>query len=195
MIQKRIAVAITGASGTQYGVRLTQVLLQEGHHVHLMISEAAWQVFYEELGWDTSNREKILQEWMGWGDLEYHTMRDFKAPIASGSYPADGMVVVPCSMGTLSSIAHGASRNLLERAADVMLKEGRTLILVPRETPLNQIHLENMLKLAQVGAKIIPAMPGFYHHPQTMEDLIDFVVGKVLDNLGVEHHLFRRWGE
>ncbi|WP_048602317.1 UbiX family flavin prenyltransferase [Rubeoparvulum massiliense] len=195
MVQKRIAVAITGASGAQYGVRLTQVLLQEGHHVHLMISEAAWQVFYEELGWDTSNREVILQDWMRSGDLEYHTMRDFKAPIASGSYPADGMVVVPCSMGTLSSIAHGASRNLLERAADVMLKEGRTLILVPRETPLNQIHLENMLKLAQVGAKIIPAMPGFYHHPQTMEDLIDFVVGKVLDNLGVEHHLFRRWGE
>ena len=194
MQQKRIAVGITGASGAQYGIRLLQVLLQAGHHVHLMVSDAAWQVFREEMGWDPSKREAILAEWASWGELEYHTMRDFRAPIASGSYPCDGMVVIPCSMGTLSSIAHGASRNLLERSADVMLKEGRTLIMVPRETPLNQIHLQNMLTLAQAGAKILPAMPGFYHQPTTIDELIDFVVGKVLDNLRVEHHLFRRWG-
>jgi len=195
--QKKFAVGITGASGVIYGVRLVQELLRNGHLVHLMVTEAGWQVFHDELGWDTTNRPEILERhFSSYGSsFYYHTLRDFYAPIASGSYQHDGMVVVPCSMGTLSGIAHGASGNLLERAADVTLKEGRKLVLVPRETPLNQIHLENMLKITQVGGRILPAMPGFYQLPQTMEDLINFVVGKTLDALGVSHSLFKRWGE
>lgn len=196
--QKIITIGITGASGSIYAIRLVEELVKLGHRLHLIISEAGWQVFSDELGWDTQERAKILEERFGVGrqsDVYYHGLREFSAPIASGSYRSDGMVIVPCSMGTLSAIAHGASNNLLERAADVMLKEGNKLILVPRETPLNQIHLENMLKVAQAGGKILPAMPAFYHLPQSMEDLIDFVVGKILDALDIEHSLFRRWGD
>ncbi|GAA0360643.1 UbiX family flavin prenyltransferase [Bacillus horti] len=195
--QRIFAVGITGASGGIYGVRLTQNLLSLGHKVHLIITEAGWQVFKEELELDTSNREQVIEEqFLAYGgELHYHTLRDFNAPIASGSYQCEGMIIIPCSMGTLSGIAHGASGNLLERAADVMLKEGRKLILVPRETPLNQIHLENMLKVTQAGGKILPAMPGYYHLPKTMDDLINFLVGKALDSLQVEHNLFKRWGE
>ncbi|WP_202080009.1 UbiX family flavin prenyltransferase [Caldalkalibacillus salinus] len=194
--KKTIAVGITGASGGVYGVRLTQELLKLGHHVHLMVTEAGWQVFYEELGLDTSDRERVIMEQFGdqGAHFSYHTLRDFRAPIASGSYRCDGMIVIPCSMGTLSGIAHGASGNLLERSADVMLKEGRKLVLVPRETPLNQIHLENMLKITQAGGKILPAMPGFYHVPETLDDVIRFLVGKALDALDIDHSLFRRWG-
>jgi 4-hydroxy-3-polyprenylbenzoate decarboxylase len=194
---KSIAVGITGASGGIYGVRLTQELLKMGHTVHLMITEAGWQVFKEELLLDTNDRNRLIEEQFGqYGNtLHYHTLRDFKAPIASGSYRCDGMIVIPCSMGTLSGIANGASGNLLERAADVMLKENRKLILVPRETPFNRIHLENMLKVTQAGGKILPAMPGFYHLPQSMDDLIDFLVGKALDALDIPHSLFKRWGE
>ncbi|MGG1573824.1 UbiX family flavin prenyltransferase [Fictibacillus sp. NRS-1165] len=195
---KNFAVGITGASGAIYGVRLVQELLKSGHKVHLMVTEAGWQVFHEELGWDTEDRETILQEHFqkdSTGELHYHTLRNFKAPIASGSYQNSGMIIIPCSMGTLSGIAHGASGNLLERAADVMLKEGRKLVLVPRETPLNSIHLENMLKVTQAGGKILPAMPGYYQLPKTLDDLVDFLVGKALDSLGVQHDLFRRWGE
>src|SRR6185369_5457820 len=131
----------------------------------------------------------------GGGDrLAYYAEDDFYAPIASGSSAADAMVVVPCSMGTLSRISCGNSGNLLERSADVMLKEGRPLVLVPRETPLNAIHLEHMLKLARLGVRIVPAMPAFYQRPQSLDDLVNFVVGKVLDSLGVEQSLFRRWG-
>jgi 4-hydroxy-3-polyprenylbenzoate decarboxylase len=196
--KKIIAVGITGASGAVYGVRLTQQLLTLGHTVHLIVTEAGWQVFFEELGWDTSNRESIIEnQFRSYGGiLYYHTLRDFRAPIASGSYRSDAMIIIPCSMGTLSGIAHGASGNLLERSADVMLKEGKRLILVPRETPLNQIHLENMLKVTQAGGKILPAMPGYYHLPKTMDDLINFLVGKALDSLGIDDHtLFQRWGE
>ncbi|RXJ03943.1 UbiX family flavin prenyltransferase [Anaerobacillus alkaliphilus] len=195
--EKIFTVGITGASGAIYGVRLVQELLKTDYKVHLIITEAGWQVFKEELLFETSDREKLLNELFinSKGNLHYHTLRDFTAPIASGSYRNEGMVIIPCSMGTLSGIAHGASGNLLERTADVMLKEGRKLLLVPRETPLNQIHLENMLKVSQVGGKIIPAMPGFYQLPKTMDDLINFVVGKVLDNIGVDHQLFTRWGD
>lgn len=195
--KKIFAVGITGASGAVYGVRLTQNLLKLGHKVHLIITEAGWQVFKDELQFDTSDREKLIKEqFQAFGDdLHYHTLRDFYAPIASGSYQCDGMIIIPCSMGTLSGIANGASGNLLERAADVMLKEGRKLILVPRETPLNQIHLENMLRVVQTGGKILPAMPGYYHLPQTMDDIINFLVGKALDALQVDHTLFKRWGE
>ncbi len=194
---KIVAVGITGASGAIYGVRLTQELLTLGHTVHLMITEAAWQVLQQELGWFLENKEDIIQEKFSSinGKLYYHTLRDFNAPIASGSYQADGMVVVPCSMGTLSKIANGTSSNLLERAADVMLKEGKQLVVVPRETPLNTIHIENMLTLSRAGAKILPAMPGYYHQPKTIDHLVDHLVGKILDSLGVQHSLFKRWGE
>jgi 4-hydroxy-3-polyprenylbenzoate decarboxylase len=191
-------VGITGASGAIYGVRVVQELLKAGHLVHLMVTEAGWQVFRDELDWQTDDREALLQEHMQQdfpGKLYYWGLRDFNCPAASGSYRCDGMIVVPCSMGTLSGLAHGASGNLLERVADVMIKEGRRLVLVPRETPLNAIHLENMLKLSRLGVRIMPAMPGYYQKPQTMEDLINFVVGKALDALDVPHSLFRRWGE
>jgi flavin prenyltransferase len=194
---KIFAVGITGASGGIYGVRLVQELLKAGHKVHLIVTEAGWQVFREELEWNTENREKLLEDKFPShnGELLYHELRDFNAPIASGSYKCDGMIIIPCSMGTLSGIAHGASGNLLERAADVMLKERKKLILMPRETPLNAIHLDNMQKIVQAGGQILPAMPGFYHMPKTLDDLINFLVGKALDNLGVDHHLFTRWGD
>lgn len=191
-------VGITGASGSIYGVRLVQELLKQEHKVHLIITEAGWQVFKEELEWDTTDRDGILTKRFiqkGNGELHYHHLRDFTAPIASGSYRSDAMVIIPCSMGTLSGVANGASGNLLERTADVILKEGKKLVLVPRETPLHSIHLENMLKLSRMGARMVPAMPGFYHMPQTLDDLVNFVVGKVLDTLDVPHSLFRRWGD
>jgi flavin prenyltransferase len=195
---KTFTIGITGASGAVYGIRLVQEILKNGHKVHLVVTEAGWQVFKEELLWDTGNREACLEEHFaifGKERFHYHTLRDFNAPIASGSYQNDGMVIIPCSMGTLSGIAHGASGNLLERTADVMLKESRKLILVPRETPLHKIHLENMIKVTEAGGKIVPAMPGFYHLPKSMDDLVNFLVGKVLDNLGVHHELFTRWGD
>ncbi|WP_052144675.1 UbiX family flavin prenyltransferase [Halalkalibacter okhensis] len=190
-------VGITGASGAIYGVRLVQQLLTESYKVHLILTEAAWRVFQEELLLNIDDRDRVIQDLFGkyGGELHTHHLHDYGAPIASGSYQNDGMIIIPCSMGTLSGIAHGASGNLLERTADVMLKEGRKLVLVPRETPLNQLHLENMLRVSKVGAKILPAMPGFYHLPKTMDDLVNFLVGKALDSLGVEHELFTRWGE
>jgi flavin prenyltransferase len=194
---KPLIVGITGASGSIYGIRLTSVLLEMDCEVHLVITQAGWRVIKEELGWDTTNREAALEAAFGHypGKLVYHVIGDIGASIASGSFRVDGMIVMPCSMGSLSAIAHGTSDNLLARAADVMMKEGRELILVPRETPLHAIHLENMLKLARLGVKIIPAMPAFYYGPATMDDLVDFMVGKVLDSLRIEHQLFRRWGE
>lgn len=195
--QKAIVVGITGASGSVYGVKLIETLLEMEFTVHLVVSGAGWRVLKEELGWKSSNREETLQGQFGHlpGKLVYHNVADIGASIASGSFLTYGMIVMPCSMGTLSSIASGASDNLMARAADVMLKEGRPLVLVPRETPLHAIHLENMLKLARLGVRIIPAMPAFYFGPQTIDDLVKFLVGKVLDNLGIEHALFKRWGD
>lgn len=194
--KKTIVVGITGASGSIYGVKLIETLLQMEFLVHLVVSNAGWRVIKEELGWNTADREEVLRAKFGRfpGKLVYHPIADIGASIASGSFLTQGMIIMPCSMGTLSSIASGASDNLMARAADVMLKEGRPLVLVPRETPLHAIHLENMLKLARLGVRIIPAMPAFYFGPQTIDDLVAFLVGKVLDNLGIEHALFRRWG-
>lgn len=190
-------VGITGASGAVYGVRLTETLLSLGYPVHLVVSSAGWRVIKEELGWNVTDREGALKERFGRGpgSFEYHPVADIGATIASGSFRTQGMIIMPCSMGTLSAVANGSSDNLMTRAADVMLKEGRPLVLVPRETPLHAIHLENMLKLSRLGVRIIPAMPAFYFGPQTLDDMVDFMVGKVLDSFGIDHELFRRWGE
>ncbi|WP_096434866.1 UbiX family flavin prenyltransferase [Alteribacter populi] len=194
---KRVfTVGITGASGAVYGVRLVNALLKADHQVHLIVTEAGWQVFYHELNEDTTDRASCLERlFLNEKDLQIHTLQDFSAPIASGSYKNDGMIIIPCSMGTMAKIAQGISSNLLERTADVMLKEKRPLVIVPRETPLHSIHLGNMKIIGDMGGLIVPAMPGFYHQPQTLDDVINFVVGKVLDQLDVSHDLFTRWGE
>lgn len=190
-------IGITGASGGVYGVRLCRFLLDMGHTLHLVISDAGWRVLSDELGWNAGKRRETLREqFPDSGDrLIYHPVQDIGASIASGSFRTEGMVVIPCSMGTLSAFAHGNSNNLIQRAADVMLKEGRRLIIVPRETPLHSIHLENMLTLSRMGARIIPAMPAFYNKPLTLDEVIDFLVGKVMDTMGIDHDIYRRWGE
>ncbi|MDF2669066.1 MAG: putative aromatic acid decarboxylase [Paenibacillus sp.] len=187
-------VGITGASGAIYGVRLIEAMLAQHIPVHVVITDAGWRVLHEELEWNAARRQETLQEKFG-GQVRYYPNQDIGANVASGSFLTSGMVIVPCSMGTLSSIAHGSSDNLMERAADVILKEGRRLFLVPRETPLHAIHLDNMLKLSRMGVRIIPAMPAFYHKPKSMDELIDFMVGKVLDNMEIEHDLYKRWGD
>jgi len=195
----RWVVGITGASGAVYGIRLCRELLAAGYRLHLVVSDAGWRVLKEELDWDAARRTDSLDAAFDGalrdGRMIYHPLSDIGATIASGSFRCDGMVVIPCSMGSLAAIAAGASTNLLTRAADVMLKEGRPLLLVPRETPLHAIHLENMLKLSRLGVRIIPAMPAFYNGPQTLDDIVAFMVGKVLDNMGVIHNTYRRWGE
>ncbi|OBZ17791.1 UbiX family flavin prenyltransferase [Bacillus sp. FJAT-26390] len=195
----RWVVGITGASGSIYGIRLIEVLLEINYEVHLVVTEAGWRVLKEELGWETTRRSAALEARFGEAiatkRLVFHPNADIGASIASGSYRVQGMVIVPCSMGTLASISHGISDDLMTRAADVMLKENRKLLIVPRETPLHAIHLENMLTLARLGVRMIPAMPAFYYKPQSMDEMIDFLVGKVLDNMAIDHDLYRRWGD
>lgn len=198
---RRITLAYTGASGLPYGLRLLECLLRAGVHVALVYSAAAQVVAKQEceLTLPAQPREaaRILGERYGAGEtqLTVYGRDDWLAPMASGSNPGDGMAICPCTMGTLGAIAGGIADNLIERAADVMLKERRPLVLVPRETPLSAIHLENMLKLARAGAVILPPAPGFYTRPQTVDDLVDFVVARVLDHLGVRHGLVQRWGD
>lgn len=195
----RIILAITGASGVQYGIRLCEELLAAGRSLTLLISPAGFEVLKAEAGFDWNGAEyevsARLQRHFQVPEsrLRYYAGDNLLAPVASGSSAADAMVVCPCSMGSLARIACGTSGNLLERSADVMLKEKRPLVLVPRETPLSEIHLENMLKLARMGTRIIPAMPAMYHAPQTVAQMIDFIVGKVLEALGIEHCLYRPW--
>jgi 4-hydroxy-3-polyprenylbenzoate decarboxylase len=196
---KHVVVAITGASGTCYGLRLMEWLLQHDVRITALVSSAGGQVLSHETGlaWpeETGARLEMLRGYFNCEEpLQYYEEKNLLAPVASGSAAPDAVVVVPCSMGSLARIAAGISDNLIERVADVALKEHRPLILVPRETPLNALHLENMLRLARAGACILPAMPAFYHQPGEISDLIDFVVGKILDSLGEEHHLFQRWG-
>jgi len=181
----RVVVAITGASGAIYGRRLLEELKKLKIETHLVISEAGAQVIQHELGASKKEIEKLASH--------THSVNDLSAPLVSGSFPIDAMVVIPCSMKTIAGIANGFSTNLILRAADVALKEKRKLILVPRETPLSVVHLRNMLGLAEQGVTILPAMPGFYHRPRTMESLIDFVVGKVMDALGIHTDLYERW--
>lgn len=192
----KILLAITGASGSIYGLRLLEELLRGGHNVTLVASESGLEVCKYETGVSLGDAKALCQRWnLSDLNLTLRDANDLWAPEASGSAAPDAMVIAPCSMGTLGRIAAGISGNLIERAADVMLKESCPLLLVPRETPFSAIHLENLLKLSRCGARIIPAMPAFYHKPESVEQLVDFVVGKLLDQLGVEHSLFKRWGE
>lgn len=186
-----VTLGITGASGAPYAVRLLRALNETGTPLRLIVSSYGWRLLAEESGIDG---EAALRAATGdWSRVELYDALDRGATPASGSAPSRGMVVCPCSMGTLASIAAGTSRNLVERAADVVLKERRPLVLVPRETPLSLIHLENMTRLTRAGATILPASPGFYHRPETVDDLVDFVAARILDHLGVEHAVGRRW--
>jgi 4-hydroxy-3-polyprenylbenzoate decarboxylase len=199
-MSKIFTLALTGASGMPYGFRLLECLLQSGARVQLVYSQAAQIVARQEMDLVLPSRpqdaEKLLCERIGKfkGELKVYGKDDWYAPMASGSSPGDAMVVCPCTMGTLGKIAGGISDDLITRAADVMLKEKRTLILVPRETPFSAIHLENMLRLSHAGAVILPPSPGFYNHPQRVQDIVDFVVARILDHLGVAHTLTERWG-
>ncbi len=196
-----ITLALTGASGAAYGLRLLECLLAAGRPVYLLYSDAARIVAREECGLELPTDRAAAETALGVrygakdGQLRVFGNDDWFAPVASGSAAPAAMVLCPCSMGSLAAIAHGLSDTLIERAADVMLKERRPLLLVPRETPFSALHLENMLALARLGATILPACPGFYHHPGKVEDLVDFVVARVLDHLGVPHSLARRWGD
>ncbi len=198
---KTITLAFTGASGLPYGMRLLACLLQSGQRVNLVYSLAAQIVANQEMGLVLPNRPqeaaRALAEQLGeyTGELRVYGIQDWNAPMASGSNPGDAMVVCPCTMGTLGKIAGGIGDDLITRTADVMLKEKRPLILVPREMPLSAIHLENMLRLAHAGAVIMPPNPGFYHHPASVQDMVDFVVARILDHLDVAHNLMARWGE
>jgi 4-hydroxy-3-polyprenylbenzoate decarboxylase len=194
---KVVVLGVTGASGAPYAVRLLDVLLGAGCTVHLSMSPSAVQVFDREIGRSLSLDRFKVEDFLGHpssGEVRYHHFRDFSAGIASGSFRTDGMVVCPCSMGSLAAIAHGLSENLIHRAADVHLKERRTLIVVPRETPLGLVQLRNMTLLTEAGAVVLPAMPGYYHRPESIADLVDFVVARICDQLGVEVDFARRWG-
>ncbi len=200
-MKKRITLAFTGASGAPYGLRLLQCLLDADCEVFVILSKAARVVIGMEtelkLPAGTGAAEQALRDWVQTdrGNLLVCGLEQWTAPVASGSGAPAAMVVCPCSTGTLSAIACGASDNLIERAADVAIKEGRKLILVPREAPFSPLHLENMLKLSRLGVTIMPAAPGFYHQPETVQDLVDFIVARLLDHLGVEQTLVKRWGE
>lgn len=201
MAAKTVALAMTGASGAAYGLRLLECLIKAGVRVPLMLSQPGQVVIAMEtelrLPGAPREIERFLSEHYGAapGQLQVYGKDQWTAPLASGSGAPDAMVVCPCTSGTLAAIATGSSDHLLERAADVAIKEQRKLILVHREMPVSAIHLEHMLKLARLGVVIMPANPGFYHRPQKIEDLVDFVVARVLDHLGVAHDLLPRWGE
>ena len=196
-----IALAFTGASGAPYGLRLLECLIQAKKRVYLMISGPGQVVLSMETDLKLPGQPAALQRFFrkhygaAEGQLEVFGKEQWTAPVASGSGAPRGMVVCPCTMGTLASIANGLSGNLIERAADVVIKEGRKLILVPREAPFSAIHLENMLKLARLGVVILPPNPGFYHQPKSIDDLVNFVVARILDQLGIEHELVPKWGE
>lgn len=191
---KRFVFALTGASGSIFGIRVLEELLKSAE-VHLIISENTFPIIKDETGidWGKESEEKIRAHFRT-GRLFYYSDSQMDAPVASGSFKTDGMLIVPCTMKTLAGVACGYANNLIERAADVTLKEARPLLLSPREMPFSAIHLENMLKLARLGVRIAPPIPAFYHQPQKISDLVDFVAGKILDCFDVEHTLFKRWG-
>lgn len=186
MVTRRLVIGISGSSAPIYGIRLLEVLKDlPGIETHLVLSAAAEQTIRLETDW-TADRVRGLAD-------RVHDCNDLAAPISSGSFPTNGMIIAPCSMKTLSAVAHSLSTDLLTRAADVTLKEGRRLVVVPRETPLHLGHLRNMTALAEIGGVILPPMPAFYHKPATVQDLVDHTVGKILDQFHIEHALFRRW--
>ena len=198
--RRSIALAITGASGALYATRTLAALLERGCHIELIVSEYGRRLLRDELG-DAAATEKLFEylaarygENVRAGTYTLYSNRDLGAKIASGSQDCEAMIVVPCSMKTLAGIAHGLSRSLVERAADVMLKERRTLIIVPRETPMSLPQLRNMVLCAEAGAMMMPAMPAFYQGPRTLDDLADFMAGKILSALGFAHELYPRWG-
>ena len=196
-----IAVAFTGASGLPYGMRLVECLIAAGAKVQLLYSPAAQVVAKQEMGFTLPSRPAEVEADFtarfkaAPGQLNVYGQQEWFAPLASGSNPPDAYVICPCTMGTLAKVAAGMADDLISRAADVVLKEGRKLILVPRESPFSVIHLENMLRLARAGAVILPPNPGFYHHPQDINGVVDFVVARILDQLGVKHQLMIRWGD
>lgn len=188
---KRILVGITGASGSIYGIRLIEELLKKNIYTHILCTENGKKVIEYETALNTNKWISELKEI--YPHVKSEDIHNLFSGVASGSYSLDAVVILPCSMGTLAEISCGLSKNLLTRAADVALKENRKLIVCPRETPLNTIHLENMLKLSKLGATILPPMPGFYHRPSSLENLVNFVVGKILDYLSIDNQLFKKW--
>lgn len=195
---KSYVVAVSGASGSIYGLRLVEELLKRADKIHVCISEQSFFIIKTETGVDWSGKtvsgvEKKIRNYYSSKKISYYENSNLAAPLSSGSFQTNGMFVIPCSMKTLSGIASGYAGNLIERAADVTLKEGRKLVVAPREMPFNAIHLENMLKLSRAGAIIAPPVPAYYHHPKDINDLVNFVVGKILDAAGIGHHLFHRW--
>lgn len=196
-----ITLAFTGASGMPYGKRLLECLLQADKEVWLLYSQAAQVVAQQEMGWQLPSNAQACQQMLyeslniKQGRLKVYGKDEWFAPPASGTNPADAMIICPASMGVVAAIAHGTSDHLIERAADVALKERRPLIIVPREAPFSTLHLNNLLTLSQLGATILPPSPGFYHHPKTINDLIDFVVARILDQLRIPHQLMKKWGE
>jgi len=196
---KEVVVAVTGASGALYAGRLLRALLLDGHGVHLVLSKYGRYLLREELGFRPDQETltefliRLYGEEITAGTLREYSVADQSSAIASGSFNTDGMVIVPCSVKTLSGIAHGHAENLVERAADVVLKERRRLVMVVRETPLNLIHLRNMTAVTEAGAVVLPAMPAFYQQPQTFDDLGDFIAGRICSLLGIQHALFPRW--
>lgn len=187
----KFLIGITGASGCIYGLRLIEELIKKDHEINLVITSAGRQVIKEEIG--NTFIEKFLSKYNK--KIKLWEENDFSAPFISGSNTIDYQIIIPCSMSKLSAIANGLSRNILERTADVALKEKKQLILVLRETPLNIIHIDNMLKAAKAGALIVPAMPAFYHKPENIDDIVNFIVGKVLSLIGIKHSLFKKWKE
>lgn len=200
-VERRVTLAVTGASGSAYALRLLECLVRADVEVFFLISQAAQLVMATETDLQLPPKPQALEAFLTEhyqaraGQIRVYGKQDWMSPVASGSGAPSAMVVCPCSTGTLSAIATGASNNLIERAADVTLKERRQLILVPRESPYSTIHLENMLSLSRMGAVILPASPGFYHQPQSIDDLVDFVVARILNQLGIEQALLKRWGE
>ena len=197
--RQKIAIAITGASGALYATRTVAALLERRVHVELIVSDYGRRLLRDELG-EAASIERLMPfltdkygPAVGAGEVTIHSNRDLGATIASGSHGCSGMAIVPCSMKTLAAVAHGLSRSLVERAADVMLKEQRRLVIVPRETPMSLPQLKNMVLCAEAGAMILPAMPAFYQQPKTLDDLADFMAGKILSALGFEHELYPPW--
>ncbi len=195
---KKYILAITGATGPVIGLRVLRELVRAAE-VHMVISGQSFSIMRDEAGVDLAGateadiRRKV-REFAGSENVFYYDEKNFESPISSGSFKTDGMFVVPCSMKSLSGIANGYSNSLVERAADVTIKEGRPLLLSPREMPFHAIHLENMLKLARLGVKIAPPVIGFYHEPKNIDDIVDFIAGKILDLMGIEHDIYKRWG-